>query len=237
MPSKEYYDKYLKRENEGICECKNKTRFLNLSLGYSKFCSVKCSRNSEKTKEKQKETCLIKYGAENPNKNKEVREKIKQTNINKYGFKNPFQNVEIKEKIKQTNINKYGVKNPSNSEKIKEKKKITCLKNYGCECSLQSKEIKEKIKQTNINKYGCESGYNKEINLKKIIPKVNEILKQSNLELLSNYNNNREIIKLQCKICNNIFESNYFNIQQGYGKCPVCFPRNKSSGEIELLNL
>jgi len=59
----------------------------------------------------------------------------------------------------------------------------------------------------------------------------------NNLELLSEYNVVQELIKVRCKICNNIFETTYFDIQRrNNSRCPICFPCYKSSGEIELLN-
>ena len=44
ITSKEYYDKYMKKEGEGICVvCGNETRFITLKLGYYRPCSYKCS--------------------------------------------------------------------------------------------------------------------------------------------------------------------------------------------------
>lgn len=45
ISSNEYYDKYLKKEKEGICQCDNclnKTNFISLINGYTKYCSNKC---------------------------------------------------------------------------------------------------------------------------------------------------------------------------------------------------
>ena len=50
LKSKEYYDKYLKKEGEGICECGKKTKFADLNRGYCKYCSVKCVNNSDSFK-------------------------------------------------------------------------------------------------------------------------------------------------------------------------------------------
>jgi len=51
ITQKEYYDKFLRiKKDEGIClmhgiveSCKKETQFINLKLGYAKFCSLKCS--------------------------------------------------------------------------------------------------------------------------------------------------------------------------------------------------
>jgi hypothetical protein len=67
-----YYDKFIKKEDEGNCLfCGKKTSFKSLILGYSKFCSCKCSMNYnskkidyKKRNEKSKQTCLEKYGVD-----------------------------------------------------------------------------------------------------------------------------------------------------------------------------
>jgi len=44
MKSKEYYDIYMKKYDEGICsECGKETNFIKITKGYRKFCSTKCS--------------------------------------------------------------------------------------------------------------------------------------------------------------------------------------------------
>jgi hypothetical protein len=45
---KDYYDKYLKKENEGICCCGKQTVFWGLTNGYRQFCSVKCLHKNMK---------------------------------------------------------------------------------------------------------------------------------------------------------------------------------------------
>ena len=159
MNSKEYYDKFLKRENEGICpECGKETKFISLGKkGYHKFCSYKCRSNSKEVKEKYIQTNLEKYGVEHPFQSEEIKEKKKQTCLEKYGVEHPFQSEEIKEKKKQTSLERYGVEHPSQNKEIKEKSKQTCLEKYGVEHPFQSEEIKEKKKQTSLERYGVEN--------------------------------------------------------------------------------
>jgi len=254
--SKEYYDEYLKKEDKGTCLiCGKETKFENLSTGYRKYCK-KCKtksnyridmlrqvfiNNSENIINKRKQTCLEKYGVDNPNKNKEVRDKIEQTCLENYGTRTPFTNEKIIKKIKNTNIKKYGVDNPTKNNEIKEKIKQINIEKYGCICPLHSEKIKEKVKLTNLEKYGFDNPLkNKEIKergkqtyLNNFISKVEEILEINNLELLSDYNHNRKLIKLRCKTCNSIFETQYFYIQQGYGKCSTCFPKNSGISNLE----
>jgi len=147
ISSKEYYDLYLKKENEGLClECGKETYFKNINKGYCKYCCYRCVYDSKEIKEKKKQTMVERYGVEHPFQNKEIREKQKQTNLKKYGFENPLQSEEIKEKYRQTNLKKYGFENPSQSEEIKEKKKQTSLENYGVEYYAQTEEWKSKMK-------------------------------------------------------------------------------------------
>ncbi len=42
LSSKDYYDKFIKTENEGMCHCGKVTTFLNMNIGYNKSCSKKC---------------------------------------------------------------------------------------------------------------------------------------------------------------------------------------------------
>lgn len=116
LSSKEYYDRYFKKENEGLCpECGKETKFDNVNKCYRKYCSLKCSSNSKEIKEKKKETNLEKYGVEHPSQNEEVKEKMKQTMIDRYGVENYLQTEEHKLKMRNGHaayMNSF-IKNPS----------------------------------------------------------------------------------------------------------------------------
>lgn len=117
-------------------ECSNTVKFLDLTRGYSIFCSARCSANS-----------------------KETRKKIKETRFKIYGYFSPRENNEIKEKQIKTMIERYGVDNISKLDSIKEKKKQTRLMNYGTNNIFEL----EKTKQTMIERYGVNhSSYNLE---------------------------------------------------------------------------
>jgi hypothetical protein len=48
ITSKEYYDRFLRKEGEGICPvCGKETDYINLNKGYYKFCSYKCANSKE----------------------------------------------------------------------------------------------------------------------------------------------------------------------------------------------
>lgn len=54
ITSKDYYDRYLKMNDEGICYCGNKTNYKNMNLGYHKYCSTKCQSNDVEIIEKRR---------------------------------------------------------------------------------------------------------------------------------------------------------------------------------------
>jgi len=90
---KEYYDIYLKKENEGICYCGKETQFLgSINKGYSKCCSCSCAQNHPNTKKKQRKAKLGKIrlcfkGDNNPAKRPDVRKKI--SKVKKENWSNP----------------------------------------------------------------------------------------------------------------------------------------------------
>lgn len=100
------------------------------------------------------------------NHNKEIIENriqsVKNTCIEKYGVDNPLKNDMVKNKIKQTLINKYGVEYSGQIEEAKEKRKKTCLEKYGVENPVvlsdndkcHSKESRNKAMNTMRELYG-----------------------------------------------------------------------------------
>lgn len=124
--------------------------------GYRKYCSAKCSANSEKVRKKYKDTCIEKYGVINSFQHEEVKNKIKKTNTEKYGTDNPQKNKEIHEKTTNTIIEKYGVDNISKSPLIQEKRKQKFIDFYGYDNPMKSDEIKQKTRSTMLEKYGVE---------------------------------------------------------------------------------
>lgn len=83
--------------------------------------------------------------------------KARQTCIDRYGVDNPMQNTEIQEKLQHSIKEKYGVDNVSQSDDIKRKKIETFKERYGVDWAIASQDIRNKVKQTWLNKYGCEN--------------------------------------------------------------------------------
>lgn len=188
---KDYYDSYLKQESDGVCcICGNSTKWKNTS--YAKTCSRRCASKCGNTKEaiekrketrykhfggytnenvlnKQRKTCLEKYGVDNPWKAESCKEKIKQTKLERYGDEN-YNNPE---KNKQTCLEKYGVESHNSLDFVNEKRVATFRKNYNGENleklvakrketrykhfgGYTNQEILDKQKETCLTKYGVE---------------------------------------------------------------------------------
>lgn len=130
---KDYYDKYLKIENEGICPvCGNETPFLNLSKGYQKHCSCKCAQNNAEVA-----NC---FRTNNPQKDEAIKEKTRQTCLQKYGAETLFASSEIQAKIRQNNLKKYGVENAYQIPHVKQLASYNSHKNDANEKRRQSIE-------------------------------------------------------------------------------------------------
>ena len=89
---KQYYDEFIKENKDDIClNCGNKTKFYNISKGYSKFCSPSCRSSythkgkklSDKTKKKLSDSHKGKKLSEKTKK--KISEKTKGKNNPMYG--------------------------------------------------------------------------------------------------------------------------------------------------------
>lgn len=107
----------------------------------------------EAANEKRKQTCLERYGVDNPIKNSGVREKMTQTMLTKYGG-HYMLSEDIKEKIKMTNLERYGVESPLSLQSCREGRRNEMIERYGTEYPMQVESIREKAKATCLRKYG-----------------------------------------------------------------------------------
>jgi len=150
ITSKEYYDSYLLKENEGKCEvCNKDTTFRGLGVGYLKNCSMKCSslnenikRGHSKGKKQSNETIQKRIN----NTNQKLKEsKRKNTMLKTYGVDNPMKLDDVKSKVSSK---LKGVKLERTSEWqeniIKSKRENGTLKH--------TDEAKQKIKDS-LNKH------------------------------------------------------------------------------------
>jgi hypothetical protein len=149
---KEYFDKWIKEENEGKCKiCNKETDFIGRGQGYKNCC---CKQHGYDWNHIQINKIIKeKYGITNIFQSKKIKIKIKKTKKEAYGNEYYFN----PEKIKQTNLIKYGVEYSTQSKNNKEKSIKTFIEKYGVENPYQSEKIKEKIHQTNLEKYGVKN--------------------------------------------------------------------------------
>jgi hypothetical protein len=175
ITSKEYYDRFLKKENEGICPaCGKETSFIGLKQGYCKFCSKKCANSkennpsygkhpSEETKKKISDANKGKHLSE------ETKKKISDANKGRYpseetkkkmskakkGEKHPFfgkhHSEETKKKISEANKGENSFWYGKHFTKATRKKMSEASKG-----KYHSEETKKKISDANKGKHHSE---------------------------------------------------------------------------------
>lgn len=158
-------------EERPVCKYCNKETVYRCLGNYAPYCSRKCANNANL--EKRKETCLLKYGFDNPAKSEKVKEKGRQTCLNKYGVTNGGWAPEVREKIKKTNQERYGVDMPLQSKEILDKTKETSKEKFGTEYYMRTKEFREVSKEVFLDKYGYECAMKSPIVRKKLSNKLN----------------------------------------------------------------
>jgi len=194
---------------EHICSCGKFCKFDVSSNEYLKTCgNISCYQkliHAAEVKEKIKQTCLERYGVDNPAKSKQIIEKAKQTILKR----TEEENTEIIEKRRKTCLKKYGVNYIGQLEEAKEKAKQTCLEKYRASNPFGSKLIQSKIEQACLEKYGVSKVMrNKEIsNKSKLNKQVNKIKIQEELnatplsDLIIKYGNgwylNRKVLNIE----------------------------------------
>ena len=107
---------------------------------------------SDKFKEKSKNTIIKIYGVDNVSKNKEIQNKKISTFLKNYGVEWGLSSDIIKEKSKKTLVKKYNVNNISKVKEIQLKKEETCFKNYGVNFISQHKDFKKNLNITILKK-------------------------------------------------------------------------------------
>jgi len=128
--TKKYYDRYIKKENEGFClECSKNTKYRSFNKGYDTYCCLKCcnKNNFERMRNRNEEI----YG----DRNYSNREQFKRTTKKN----NTWERSVIKGR--QTKLEKYGDENYNNREQYKQ----TCLDRFGFPCNLMIPEVRDKV--------------------------------------------------------------------------------------------
>ena len=176
MSLKEYYDIYIKGENEGIClECGKETKFVSYKDGYNEFCSRECARKSkivhnrikeatnnidyDKVRKKYNDTCMERYNVDSYNKTKDFKVKYTNTCMERYGVLHNFLLDDCKLK-RESSLNSDECKSKrkewwsveENKENFFNNLKDTLLEKYNVDHVSKIKGVKEKIRETRISK-------------------------------------------------------------------------------------
>lgn len=152
---KDFYDKYVKRPDEGYCHnCGKPTPFIKLSRGYLQYCSRKCANTDKESLKRRAQNNLKKYGVTYPQSLQSVKDKIRQTCQRKYGVDAPSQNKDIIAKMQQTMIDHYGVTSFTKTEEYRRKSRETSLRKYGFESPNQCPTVQKKQQETCFKHYG-----------------------------------------------------------------------------------
>lgn len=128
--SKSYYDKFLRRKDEAICECGKETAFKNAGRGYLQFCSHECYTKSEKTRNrmstistgKKQSIQTIQKRVSNTDQSKKE-EHRRSTCRKKYGVEHTSQIPGVAEKIGAGNRGKTCIRTSEHSAKIAESRR------------------------------------------------------------------------------------------------------------------
>lgn len=130
ITAQEYYDKFFKKDDDGIC--------------------VVCGKITAWNRDHYNSTCSVQCAAKNPERNK----KIKETNLNRYGVENTFKIIEVKQKSIES------IKMKKRNYKCLYCGKNTGIKKFCSEkCKLQYKldgksyNNRKQAKQTCIKKF------------------------------------------------------------------------------------
>lgn len=114
--SKSYYDAHIKKKNEGLCPCGNRTRYLNFTKGYQRNCSKKCG---------SKEALLNQWSGEKDKLRKELLSKSMIGNKYSQGRplfsknKNPYPIESVYKRLKNTPMPSWSGKTHSTATKVK----------------------------------------------------------------------------------------------------------------------
>ena len=168
ITSKDYYIKYLKTQNKGICPvCGKETKWYSLRKGFRKHCSKSCSSADPLVYKIKSETEFNNTGYYNSFQNPEIhkcviaraklienqQKRIKTCKENN-GQGTGFQIKSVKNKAQETIFEKYNTDNVFRLKDIQEKIKNSNKEKYGYEYATQSDMVKEHMRNNYYNKTG-----------------------------------------------------------------------------------
>ena len=171
---------HLKRSHhftdEDLCQLENKpTTCLQCGKSLTTLqrlnnhlcCSVSCA--ALHSRKQAKETCLERYGVENPQQAPSVRDKVTSTCLQRFGTKTPAESKEVQLKIQNTCLQRYGFTSfmetagfkaqklqyqKSHKQQMNENRQKSCLSSYGYANPMRVPLFRERHKETLRRKYG-----------------------------------------------------------------------------------
>lgn len=223
---KDYYDKYIKQDSEGICKtCGKPTKFDKMSKGYRRFCCYSCATKNNETQEKMKATNIQKYGVPNTFMADEVKEKMKQTCLERYGVDNYRKTAECANKINDTKRRNhtFGTSKPEKELEIELRKLFPDLKTqyksevYPFACDYYIPSLDLYIEYNGIWTHGgCFYDENNEEN-RNTLEKWEHLSEHSKFYEIAIYVwTQRDILKLNTALENNLNYIAWFNEEQAY---------------------
>lgn len=102
------------------------------------------------------QTSLEKYGVECPFQSEKVKDKIKESTFNHFGVYCSLQSNEIRKKGYETNIKNLGVAHPAQAEVVRQKMQNTTFEKLGVKHAAQSPDVRAKMAATTMERYGVE---------------------------------------------------------------------------------
>lgn len=197
--------------------CNTRLLYNKKTYKYKVYCSRQCADNSQSKKEKLKQTCIDRYGVENPMQNIDIKNKsVKNNNYSK-----------MVETNKVNNMNKYGVDHIMKLDKTKEKLKQTCIDRYSVENPMQMDVIKNKLSKTI-----AENNLQQILDRPEFLERVTPLFGKEEYYGLKNHS----LYKYECNLCNEIFEDWIDSTYKYIPRCPKCFPKSHSEFESSVYN-
>lgn len=133
----------------------------NIKSGGYYSCKGKCSSD------KNRKTCIDRYGVDNPSRLDYFKNKKIETSLNNYGVEYFFQTGEVKKHF----LEKYGVDNPSKLESVKENRKRTMNDRHGVDYYVLHENFQDKAKSTFISNWGVDHPMKNNTEVKKRLNK------------------------------------------------------------------
>jgi hypothetical protein len=164
--------------------------------------------------------------------------KRKETCIEKYGVDNPMQVDDIKNKLKDSLLDKYGVNHYSKTDEYKEKYKETCIEKYGVDNASKYQDVKELISDIKLKYHNSLDKYKELISDEYDIIEYNKDRNftishkrcSSNFDIfivtLSDRIKNKNIICTNCNPIDNFNSSSEIELKLFLKDCGVDFIEN-----------